>query len=63
MAFKTKKLALFGGIVLVLLGGWYLWGPSGGSLTVLNEANFAQFTGQFNNAASDERMLLLVSPT
>lgn len=60
---KTKNLLLFAVIALVLLSGWYLWGPSGGKLTSLNDANFAQFTGQFDRAANDERMLVLVSPT
>ena len=60
---KTKTVLLVVVIVLVLLGGWYLWGPSGGSLTVLNEGNFVQFRGEFQGAANDERMLILVSPT
>jgi hypothetical protein len=59
---KTNNVLLIVVIVLVSLGGWYLWGPSGGSLTALNEGNF-QFTGQFQSAANDERMLILVSPT
>lgn len=60
---KTKNL-LFGTVILlVVLGGWYLWGPSGGSVIALSEGNLAQLTGQFNGAASNERMLLLVSPT
>ena len=60
---KNKNVLLIVVIVLVLLGGWYLWGPSGGNLTALNEGNFVQFTGQFHSAANDERMLILVSPT
>lgn len=60
---KTKNLLLLLVIVLAPLSGWYLWGPSGGSLIALNDANFVQFAGEFNNTASDERMLLLVSPT
>jgi hypothetical protein len=60
---KTKNLLLLVVVVLLLLGGWYLWGPTGGGLISLNEGNFAQFTGQFNSAANDERVLVLVSPT
>jgi len=60
---KTKNLLFLVVIVLVLLAGWYLWGRSGGNLTALNETNFTQFTGQFNSAANEKRMLLLVSPT
>jgi len=60
---KTKNVLVIVVIVLILLGGWYLWGPSGGSLTTLHEGNFVQFTGLFHRAANDERMLILVSPT
>lgn len=60
---KTNTVLLIVVMVLVLLGGWYLWGPSGGSLTALKEGNFVQFTEQFQSAANDERMLILVSPT
>jgi hypothetical protein len=60
---KTKNLLLLVAIVLLLLGGWYLWGPSGGGLISLNEDNFAEFTGQFDRAVSDERVLVLASPT
>lgn len=60
---KINNVLLILVIVLVLLGGWYLWGPAGGSLTALNEGNFVQFTGRFQSAANDERMLILVSPT
>lgn len=59
---KTTKLLLLVAVVLALLGGWYLWGPSG-ELISLNDGNFAQFTGQFDSAANDERVLVLVSPT
>jgi hypothetical protein len=59
---KSKNLLWLGVGVLVLLGGWYLWGPSG-ALISLNEGNFAQFTGQFDSAANDKRVLVLVSPT
>jgi hypothetical protein len=60
---KTKNLLLLMVIALLLLAGWYLWGPSGGGLTSLNESNFAEFTAQFDGAAGDERLLVLVSPT
>ena len=60
---RAKTVSLVAVIVLILLGGWYLYGPSGGNLTSLKEANFAQFTAQFDGAANDERVLVLVSPT
>lgn len=63
MAVKTKNLQLLFVIIVVLVGGWYLWGPSGSNLTSLNQSNFAQFTGQFDGASNDERLLLLLSPT
>ena len=60
---RAKNVLLVAVIVLILLGGWYLYGPSGGNLTSLKEANFAQFIAQFDDAANDERVLVLVSPT
>ena len=62
-ALRAKNISFVAVIVLILLGGWYLYGPSGGNLTSLKEANFAQFTAQFDDAANDERVLVLVSPT
>ena len=60
---SRKKLLMVVAVALVLLGAWYLWGPSGGNLTLLNEDNFAQFTGQFDGPVHDTRILLLLSPT
>jgi len=60
---RPKTVSLVVVIVLIVLGGWYLYGPSGGNLTSLKEANFAQFIAQFDDAANDERVLVLVSPT
>jgi hypothetical protein len=60
---RTKTVSLVAVIVLILLGGWYLYGPSGGNLTSVKEANFPEFTAQFDNAANGERVLVLVSPT
>jgi hypothetical protein len=61
---RAKTVSLVAVIVLILLGGWYLYGPSGGvNLASLTEANFAAFTTQFDNAANDERIVVLVSPT
>ena len=62
-ALKAKNVWLVAVIVLIVLGGWYLYGPSGGNLTSLKEANFAQFTAHFDEAANDERVLVLVSAT
>ena len=51
------------GVILVLLAGWYLWGPAGGNLASLNQSNFAsQFTAQFDGGADGERVLLLLFP-
>jgi hypothetical protein len=58
----TKVLLVAIGM-LILLGGWYLWSPSGGSLKSINESGLAQFTTQFESAGGKERVLLLVSPT
>lgn len=60
---RIKNLLLLVVLALLLLTGWYLWGPSGGRLTSLNGSNFAQFTTQFDGAAGDQRLLVLVSPT
>jgi hypothetical protein len=60
---NTKNLLLLPVVALLLLGGWYLWGPTGGRLTSLNGSNFAQFTAQFDDPAGGERLLVLVSPT
>jgi hypothetical protein len=58
---NTKNLLLLVVVALVLLAGWYLWGPTGGRLTSLSESNFAEFTAQFDGAAGGERLLLPVS--
>ena len=63
MELQSKNLFLFGAILLILLGGWYLWAPSGGNLIPLKDADLAQFTKQFDSAAGDERVLVLLSPT
>jgi hypothetical protein len=55
-------MVLLAVVILVPLGGWYFWGPSGANLTSLNETNIAQFKAQFDVAAG-ERVLVLVSPT
>lgn len=60
---KTKNLLLLVMVTLLLLGSWYLWGPSGGGVTSLNGSNFAQFVAPFDGAAGDQRLLVLVSPT
>ena len=60
---NTKTLLLLAVVASLLLAGWYLWGPTGGTLTSLNETNFPQFLAQFEGAAGQERLLVLVSPT
>jgi hypothetical protein len=58
-----KQVSLIAGIIFISLGGWYLYGSSGGNLTSLNAANFAEFPTQFDRASNDERLLVLLSPT
>jgi hypothetical protein len=60
---NTKTLLSLVVVALLLLAGWHLWGPSGGRLTSLYGSNFAEFTVQFDGAAGEERLLVLVSPT
>jgi hypothetical protein len=60
---KIKYALSLAAFIAVLLVSWYLWGPAGGKLRVLNEGNFAQFVQEFDGAANDERVLLLLSPT
>jgi len=60
---KIKHVLSLAAFIVVLLVGWYFWGPAGGKLTVLNEGNFSEFVQQFDGAANDERILLLLSPT
>ena len=66
--FNIKVALLVIAIVVVVLGGWYLWGPAGTPpgqppLTSLSPQNFKQLTSQFDQAAGDERLVLLLSPT
>ena len=60
---KIKYVLSLAAFMTVLLVGSYLWGPAGGKLTTLNEGNLAQFAHQFDGAADDERVVLLLSPT
>jgi|HubBroStandDraft_6_1064221.scaffolds.fasta_scaffold20206_5 hypothetical protein len=63
---KIKYAPALAAVITTLLVGWYFWGPAGpagGKLTVLNEGNFSEFVQQFDGAANDERILLLLSPT
>lgn len=63
------KYALWlAGIVIAALVVWYLWiskgTPSGQPpLTSLNEGNIDRFRADFNQASSDFRLVLLLSPT
>ena len=52
----------------ILMVGFYLWGssstpPGQPPLVSLNEVNLSQFQQSFNAAASDTRIVLLLSPT
>jgi len=60
---KIKYALSLAAFTAVLLVGWYFWGPAGSKLTSLNESSFAQFVQEFDGAANDERVLLLLSPT
>jgi len=62
-ALKIKYVLPLAAFIAVLLVSWYFWGPAGGKLTALNEGNFAQFAQEFDRAANDERVVLLLSPT
>lgn len=55
-------------VVLGLLGGMYLWGPSRvppgqEPLVTLSRANFSEFEKAFDAAGDAPRLLLLLSPT
>jgi hypothetical protein len=68
---EMKKQPLIGITVaaLLLLAGFYLWGPSKTtpagqpSLSVLSASNFSEFQNAFDSAADEPRIILLLSPT
>jgi len=60
---KVKHVLPLAAFIAVLVVGCYFWGPAGGKLTALKEGNFAQFAQEFDRAANDERVVLLLSPT
>jgi hypothetical protein len=60
---KIKHVLWLAALIAVLLVGWYYWGPAGGRLTSINEGNLTPFAQQFDGAANDERVVLLLSPT
>ena len=60
---KIKHVLSLAAFIVVLLVGWYFWGPAGDKLTALNEGNLDQFAQRFHGAADDERVVLLLSPT
>ena len=65
----TRKSTLWLIVVIPLLAvAFYLWGsshtpPGQPPLMSLNNANFIDFQQTFNAAASDMRIVLLLSPT
>jgi hypothetical protein len=66
----TRKRALWFvfAIAMLVAVGFYLWGssstpPGQAPLVSLNEANVLQFQQSFNAAASNTRIVLLLSPT
>ena len=65
---KIKFALLLVAIAAFLLGGWFLWGPGRTPpgqppLASLSQQNFNQLVSEFNGAAGDERLVLLLSPT
>ncbi|HZQ23298.1 MAG TPA: hypothetical protein VFA89_10900 [Terriglobales bacterium] len=65
---KKKYMLGLAGLAFALGLGWYfLWSartPDGQSpLTYLKSDNLQQFRDQFNGAAANARMVLLLSPT
>lgn len=55
-------------VVLALLGGMYLWGPSRvppgqEPLVMLSSANFSEFENAFDSVGDAPRLVLLLSPT
>jgi hypothetical protein len=59
---KIKYVLWLAAFIAALLVGWYFWGPTGGKLISLSESN-APFVQEFDGAANNERVLLLLSPT
>jgi hypothetical protein len=65
---KRKYIPLLGGLAFILLLGWHLlWSdrtPHGQPpLTYLRSNNTDQFKHQFDGAAENARLVLLLSPT
>jgi hypothetical protein len=65
---KRKHIAWLVGVALVLLVAWhFLWSartPNGQRpLTYLQPADADQFKREFDGAAANSRMVLLLSPT
>ncbi len=66
---RSRKIALVVVIVALLLGGaWYQFGghrtaPGQPPLTELNAAALDQLRADFNAAADQPRMIVLLSPT
>jgi hypothetical protein len=65
----TRKRALWLVFAVVILAiTFYIWGsssipPGQPPLVSLNEGNISEFQQSFNNAVSDARIVLLLSPT
>lgn len=64
----ARKQALLVFVIAILVVGFYLWGsnsapPGQPPLVSLTEANVSQFQQSFNAAASNTRIVLLLSPT
>ncbi|HXN23768.1 MAG TPA: hypothetical protein VOA41_13605 [Candidatus Dormibacteraeota bacterium] len=65
-----KKSAAVLGVItaLLVLAGFYLWGPSSAPpgqkpLSTLSSSNFGDFTETFDSPEDFPRVLLLLSPT
>lgn len=67
---KFRHKFAFGLMAIAIAGvvAWYLWSPGQPPpgqppLASLTPRNFNQFTGNFNSATGEERLVLLLSPT
>jgi hypothetical protein len=65
---KGKLAICLAAGVLLLIGGWYFWGPSSvpagqEPLLTLSGANLDDFENAFDAQADLSRLILLVSPT
>jgi hypothetical protein len=68
MSKTTQKFTLAFLVLVLLIIGMALWGPSDAPgaqppLAKLNNKNFTDFTSAFDAASDSPRLILLLSPT